>query len=116
MRELKFRCFYRGRMYFVDELQFYHDGSFGVGSLTGLDNVKFSPDSEHVKGVMQSTCLKDKNGNVIYDGDILGQDYGGGDKSIKVVEYMVFLRNVTNAQLRLSEVIGNIYENPELLK
>lgn len=107
MRELKFRAWYsksQSWVYFDFNRGFTQFGLSVYQELI-IDGVTF----------YQFTGLKDKNGKEIYDGDILAQDYGGSDKSIKVVEYMTFLRNVTNSQLRLSEVIGNIYENPELI-
>jgi hypothetical protein len=68
--------------------------------------------------LMQYTGLKDKNGVEIYEGDILKAPYF----QTAAVEYMEsgfwckqgkhnMLPNLTDA-----EVIGNIYENPELLK
>ncbi|WP_338627629.1 YopX family protein [Clostridium baratii] len=74
--------------------------------------------------IMQDTGMRDKNGTKIYDGDII--------KSYCELYKVVFNRtsfkiqnlNHPNANLFLfeylnfdiAEVIGNIYENPELLK
>lgn len=78
--------------------------------------------------IMQSTGLKDKNGKEIFEGDIV--DYKGREAVIKWHgSYASFIyRFVDGLQERVSEweplflacyhfeVIGNIYENPELLE
>lgn len=78
--------------------------------------------------LMQSTGLKDKNGKEIFEGDIV--DYKGREAVIKWHgSYASFIyRFVDGLQERVSEweplflaylkceVIGNIYENPELLE
>ena len=75
--------------------------------------------------LMQSTGLKDKNGKEIFEGDVLGTKDGLLNG---VVEYRSDLGMWTNSLIRYNnferlciialskEVIGNIYENPELLE
>lgn len=71
--------------------------------------------------IMQYTGLKDKNGKEIYEGDIvLWIDSKGNKRQNKVFfERGAFrLRNTYFELLEygILEVIGNIYENPELLE
>ena len=64
--------------------------------------------------IMQYTGLKDKNGKEIYEGDIL-EVYGGECINYLVESlYSIFYDRI-NTELEY-EIIGNIHENPELLK
>ena len=75
--------------------------------------------------LMQSTGLKDKNDKEIFEGDILGTKDGLLNG---VVEYRSDLGMWTNSLISYNnferlcnvassrEIIGNIYENPELLE
>jgi len=70
---------------------------------------------------MWNSNLIDKNGNDIYQGDIIKNERG--DWGVVVIKDHCFETTVSENQSSLytkeyynnSEVIGNIYENPELL-
>jgi len=69
--------------------------------------------------LQQFTGLLDKHGKEIYEGDIIVDNFGhfgnGGGvvKNIDEFWWEVIEYGLDNAEL---EVIGNIYENPELIK
>lgn len=102
MREIKFRALVGGEMIF-----------FGVLS-----------DANHVitdEPIMQYAGLKDKHGKEIYEGDIVLYNRGGSDECVSEVTYNLrfpkseFCLGHAGHRLDETEVIGNIYENPELL-
>lgn len=71
--------------------------------------------------LMQYTGLKDKNGVEIYEGDIIYSKCKEFDiDDIQVVEYkngcFTVGLGLLYESLDICEVIGNIYENPELLE
>ena len=81
--------------------------------------------------LMQSTGLKDKNGKEIFEGDILGFETNEGILNVNVFwdsKYALFMfeSKIHNEEELLAElvgnntypfeIVGNIYENPELLE
>lgn len=110
MREIKFRCFDLQNKKFVggDILRDYVLGEM-------IDDISCE--------VSQFTGLKDKNGKEIYEGDVI-LVFEWNRKYKVVFERGMFkasgsttfsLATATNGELSC-QVIGNIYENPELLK
>lgn len=78
------------------------------------------------ESVGQFSGMKDKNDNDIYEGDILKYDLPGEESDddteyVEAVEFNDACFNVEAAPLSAAvdwgcEIIGNIYQNPELLK
>ncbi len=136
MRDIKYRMWYKSKseMLDVEMIDFKNKHYYMENYDKWLRSYLYEDEIE----LMQYTGLKDKNGKEIYEGDIvlyrdweMAYEGGGNDSFINkgMVEYCEdnCCFNVTERQtIDISdvlykdnedlEVIGNIYDNPELLE
>lgn len=125
MREIKFRAWDGKKMLINPRFEFFNHGRNGRP-------VMMADEHENVE-IMQFTGLLDKNGKEIYEGDILTNAIEETIVSVswdvtganwKFNEHKIFMDdgvgrgkwNLDMGYAKNCEVIGNIYENPELLK
>ncbi len=110
-REIKFRVWDK-----VD----YMSSPFSLQDLQER-KIQFTQDCP----VMQYTGLKDKEGKEIYEGDVLlykneWETFIPVTKNVVLFEYGMFKMQNTVGTLSSKtseiEIIGNIYENPELIR
>ena len=126
-REIKFRVWDIGsqKMRLVKEISFRLDYVEDIdGAVSGITVQTDDGDEACLNFIlMQYTGLKDKNGKEIYEGDVLQSDVQGyeGDYSngIIVISNIISTGNISY-KIEIQEygmrVVGNIYENPELIK
>lgn len=132
MREIKFRAWHKQDGYMILP---EHCESFDINfTPKGYDGFSFDIRYKGSGGVlgshkhielMQYTGLKDRNGKEIYEGDICKKTYGSSTPVFTVAYHdargMFIMQDGYNEPLytvnnSMVEIIGNIYENPELLK
>ena len=137
MREIKFRVFIDYKIFYQDKYDEYGDNLTSIDickktiTITGFHNYEnvYRFEDEKVK-LMQYTGVKDKNGKEIYEGDIVKiiklEGYGEYCEQVEYtgrIECYISEFRIQPLNLRLSdestveiEIIGNIYENKNLLE
>ena len=122
MREIKFRAW--GKAYEEDELKMrYSDEYPDMGAFWTLCIGQWTR-KPHQEELMQYTGLKDKNGKEIYESDILNNGDIGSTNWIVTWNEKGFYSYCDDevcedspmSHLEHLEIIGNIYENPNLIK
>lgn len=122
-REIKFRAWDKDNKKMIDsskddrrDYDEYWGDAFGL-QLGLIENISKDTRFE----LMQYTGLKDKNGKEIYEGDILGY-WGNATWEVMWVNekcafrFGNYITNFPMTECKRKEIIGNIYENPELIK
>lgn len=130
MRELRFRAW----IPYYNEMRYMQMPAEGYKNKISYNISRFFNllDGEDVGHyIMQFTGLKDKNGNDIYEGDIVKYTYTHYRKTIEVITDVYWNYHgfyIRNNQSKLidsralmaikkdGEVIGNLYETPSLIK
>ena len=122
-RELKFRFWDVRNKKFIDEDPLYSKWAVTLDGepYNGKYDHRYDED-EYI--VQQYTGLKDKNGKEIYDGDIINvyffSTYLKGIVEYFASSFIVNWMDQTGDDLDKTptekEIIGNIFENPDLLK
>lgn len=121
MRPIIFRAWDKKYNLFNDELWVDFNGRIWTDDVKAYDtpHKEIEPlDDRYI--LMQFTGLLDKNGKEIYEGDIVrGHNHKGEPGEGGAVEWSNTGYHVNNLLVCMThdpEVIGNIYENPELVK
>ena len=121
-REIKFRAWVKKERKMVNvETLFIGINRLCFGNSKTED--LFFRDFEEVE-LMQYTGLKDKNGKEIYEGDIvILNDAEEENRCVVKYKYGSYIlvdgdlrENLSNVEDKFLEVIGNIYENKNLLE
>jgi uncharacterized phage protein (TIGR01671 family) len=129
MREIKFRAWDKENKKWRhgSDFLFTDSGSvllYDIEEGRKLPNLtgKWREDEDGNIELVQFTGLKDKNGKPIYEGDIVRRHWSGGKPEDQPVVFTeaAFMwgegKRATGLNGNWAEVIGNIYENPELLQ
>ena len=113
-REIKFRAWDKREEEIVYDINLLSSSKHRSGWICDVGSGGFfNPKSEYYE-IMQYTGLKGKNGREIYEGDILKYPNGEIVNVIWMVNPASFSPKEIDI-LHAPHIIGNIYENPELI-
>ena len=131
MREIKFRALINNKMFYQNKYDAYGDNLTSIDivkktiTITGFYNYEdvYRINNKEIT-LMQFTGLKDSNRKEIYEGDIVElQDSLSKFASEVKFEYgryilgnKYFYEELGNIEQRFLKIVGNKYENPELLE
>ena len=115
MKEIKFRAWDKKKNTWLNMDKYAINPDGGLGLLYCGDQDFIIEDNVEAE-IMQYTGLKDKNGIEIYEGDIIKINNTGFYETLVVEWDYIVLSALMNLYSRdAKEIIGNIYENKELL-
>ena len=118
-REIKFRAWDKNNKEIYEHpfgyIEFYKDSL-----VVGFDDGDLKLEGDDVI-LMQYTGLKDKQGKEIYEGDILKGKGFNGEVDIWEAVNLCYFHHWQETESLMEEngdieIIGNIYENPDLIK
>lgn len=132
-REIKFRAYssHNHKMYPVSDIEWDIDGRIWVTADDGKNGIELIDEEAHL---MQYTGLHDKSGQEIYEGDIVRYTAWHDGKPAGAIQGEVVYSGdlgMASFDIRLDhdgeidravlpaigvEIIGNAFENPELLE
>jgi uncharacterized phage protein (TIGR01671 family) len=125
-RKIKFRVFTNGRMEYNVGLR--EDGTPYKAIPSEYYELEKDKDFSKDVPLMQFTERKDKNGQDIYESDVVEfNERGGGIGEVRIIggKWKIYYSDVSDTYhnkpdnlmpIKDLEVVGNIYENPRLLK
>ncbi len=117
MRTIKFRAWDNVNKTMKPSMSIEHDFRDGVFVLQCITDTMYT--------MLQFTSLLDKNGKEIYEGDIFGaipqlrcvvERMDDGAYKLVFSDKEIDSISILDHKISKSEIIGNIYENPSLLK